>query len=175
MESRSNVSTFIVHSGIPKAYNRWYSQYKSTRVRGLIIYTVEYLKVKKIKVIHKSNCVLQGVHKRMLRFQKLASNLFLNLHGRNVHRQQRQLSKFLMRYQQFASHAYCGTAGPVSHALITILQCVYPGSYDTHPHGNQIHLRLGVACPLLWSAVHALSDHEVRWGTWAMVVRKHCL
>ena len=26
----------------------------------------------------------------------------------------RQLSKFLMRYQQFASHAYCGAAGPVS-------------------------------------------------------------
>jgi len=36
----------------------------------------------------------------------------------------------------------------VSHALITILQCVYPGSHDTHPHGNQIHPRLGVACPL---------------------------
>jgi G:T-mismatch repair DNA endonuclease (very short patch repair protein) len=25
----------------------------------------------------------------------------------NIHRQRRQLSKFLMRYQQFASHAYC--------------------------------------------------------------------
>jgi len=36
----------------------------------------------------------------------------------------------------------------VSHALITILQCVYLGSHDTHPHGNQIHPRLGVACPL---------------------------
>jgi len=33
LENRSNVSTFIVHSGIPKAYSRWYSQYKSTRVR----------------------------------------------------------------------------------------------------------------------------------------------
>ena len=32
---------------------------------------------------------------------------------------------------------------PVSHALITILQCVHPGS-----HGNQIRPRLGVACPL---------------------------
>jgi len=31
LENRSNVSTFIVHSGNPKAYNRWYSQYKSTR------------------------------------------------------------------------------------------------------------------------------------------------
>ena len=44
----------------------------------------------------------------MVRFQKLTRNLFLTLH-----RQQQQLSKFLMRYQQFASHAYCGAAGPV--------------------------------------------------------------
>ena len=36
---------------------------------------------------------------------KVNKNLFLTLHGHNVHRQQRQLSKFLMRYQQFASHA----------------------------------------------------------------------
>jgi hypothetical protein len=32
----------------------------------------------------------------------------------NVHRQQQQLSKFLIFYQQFASHAYCGAAEPVS-------------------------------------------------------------
>ena len=50
----------------------------------------------------------------MVRFQKLTRNLFLTLHGHNVHLLQRQLSKFLMRYQQFASHAYCGAAGPVS-------------------------------------------------------------
>ena len=50
----------------------------------------------------------------MVRFQKLTRNLFLTLHGHNVHPQQRQLSKFLMRYQQFASHAYCVAAGPVS-------------------------------------------------------------
>ena len=37
---------------------------------------------------------------------------------------------------------------PVSYVLITIFQCVHPGSHDTHPHGNQIHPRLGVACPL---------------------------
>ena len=55
--------------------------------------------------------LIQGIHKRMVRFQKLTRNLFLILHGHNVHRQQRQLSKFLMRYQQFASHAYCGAAG----------------------------------------------------------------
>jgi len=50
----------------------------------------------------------------MVRFQKLTRNLFLTLHGHNVHRQQQQLSKFLMCYQQFASHTYCGAAGPVS-------------------------------------------------------------
>ena len=50
----------------------------------------------------------------MVWFQKLIRNLFLTLHGHNVQRQQRQLSKFLMRYQQFASHAYCGAAGTVS-------------------------------------------------------------
>ena len=54
---------------------------------------------------------IQGIHKRMVRFRKLTGNLFLALHGHNVHRQQRQLSKFLMRYQQFASHVYCGAAG----------------------------------------------------------------
>ena len=40
----------------------------------------------------------------------LTRNLFLTLHGHNVHRPQRQLSKFLMRYQQFASHAYRGVS-----------------------------------------------------------------
>ena len=48
---------------------------------------------------------IQGVYKRMVRFQKLIRNLFLTLHGHNVHHQQRKLSKFLMRYQPFASHA----------------------------------------------------------------------
>ena len=50
----------------------------------------------------------------MVQFQKLTRKLFLTLHGHNVHLQQRQLSKFLIRYQQFASHAYLGAAGPVS-------------------------------------------------------------
>ena len=47
-------------------------------------------------------CYIQYVYKWMLQFQKLTRNLFLTLHGHNVHRQQRQLSKFLMRYQQLA-------------------------------------------------------------------------
>jgi hypothetical protein len=59
-------------------------------------------------------CIVQGIDKRMVQFQKVTRNLFLTLHGHNVHRLQRQLSKFLMCCQQFASHAYCGAAGPVS-------------------------------------------------------------
>jgi hypothetical protein len=49
----------------------------------------------------------------MVRIQKFI-NLFLTLHGLNIHCQQQEQSKFLIRYQQFASHAYCGAAGPVS-------------------------------------------------------------
>jgi len=49
---------------------------------------------------------IQGTHKRKVGFKKLTRNLFLTLHGHNVHHHQRQLSKFLMRYQQFVSHAY---------------------------------------------------------------------
>ena len=49
----------------------------------------------------------------MVWFQKL-TNLFLTSHGHNVHRQQQQMSKFLMRYQQFTSHAYYRATGPAS-------------------------------------------------------------
>ena len=42
----------------------------------------------------------QCVYKRMVQFQKLTRNLFLTLHGQNLYRQQRQVSKFRMRYQQ---------------------------------------------------------------------------
>jgi hypothetical protein len=55
----------------------------------------------------------------MVRFKKLTRNLFLTLHGQNLHCQQRQLSSFF-------------------YALIIILQCVHPGSHDTHPHDNRI-------------------------------------
>jgi hypothetical protein len=47
-----------------------------------------------------------NVHRQQLQLSKFLV--------RYKHRQQRQLSKFLVRYQQFASHAYCGAAGPVS-------------------------------------------------------------
>jgi hypothetical protein len=66
-------------------------------------------KTRKIKVPY-AYIYIQGVHKRMVQFQKLTRNLFLTLHGHNVHRQQRQLS----RYQQFACHAYYRAVRPVS-------------------------------------------------------------
>jgi len=43
------INNWEVIYGIPKAYNRWYSQYKSTRHRDLIIYTVGYLKVNTLR------------------------------------------------------------------------------------------------------------------------------
>jgi hypothetical protein len=58
--------------------------------------------------------VIQGIHKRLVQFQMLLKKLFFTLHGHNIHSQQRELSRSLMRYKQFASHAYCGAAGPVS-------------------------------------------------------------
>jgi len=36
---------------------------------------------------------IQGIHKRIVQFQKLTRNLFLTLRRHNVHHQQRQLSK----------------------------------------------------------------------------------
>ena len=57
-----------------------------------------------------SNQFIQGIQKRKVQFQKLTRNVFLALHGHNAHRQQQQLSEFLMRWQQFASHAYCGAS-----------------------------------------------------------------
>jgi len=55
-----------------------------------------------------------GYTQKMVRIQNLTRNLYHILHGQNVHHQQHQMSKFLIRYQQFASHAYCGAAGPFS-------------------------------------------------------------
>ena len=44
----------------------------------------------------------------MVQFSKVNKNFrVLTLHGHNVHRQQRQLSKFLMRYRQFTSLCPC--------------------------------------------------------------------
>jgi hypothetical protein len=58
--------------------------------------------------------VVQGIHKRMVLFQKLIKSLFPNLHRHNIQCQQWVLFKFLMCYQQFTSHDYCGAVGPIS-------------------------------------------------------------
>ena len=71
----------------------------------------ENFKIDIVLTVHRDK--LYMVHTKEWRGFK-TRNLLLTLHGQNVHRQQRQLSKFLMRYQQFASHAYCGAAGSVS-------------------------------------------------------------
>jgi hypothetical protein len=57
---------------------------------------------------------MQGIHKRIVQFEKFIKNVFLTLQEHNTLCQQRELSKFLVRYQQFESHAYCGAAGSVS-------------------------------------------------------------
>jgi hypothetical protein len=49
----------------------------------------------------------------MVRFQNLIKNVFLILHGHNIHCQQQVLSKFHMLYTQFAFLPYCGVAGVV--------------------------------------------------------------
>jgi len=84
--------------------------------------------ISKLANIHK--CVkVQGIQKRMMRFQKF----------------NKKFISHLTRAQRTPSVA---ATVQVSHALITVLQCVHPGSHDTHPHGNQFLPRLGVACPL---------------------------
>jgi len=84
-------------------------------IHNNITFSLDCVNIKKYIYIYiYIHIYIQGIHKIMVRLQKLTRNLFLTLHGHNVHRQQQQLSKFLMRYQQFASHAYCRVAGPVS-------------------------------------------------------------
>jgi hypothetical protein len=89
---------------------------------------------------------IQGIHKRMARFQKLLENLFLILRGHNMHSRQRELSKFLTRYQQFV---FMLTEGPRDH----------------FPRWRRRRRRLSVCsvlrCPYLWlqcsvSIVHGL-------------------
>ena len=56
--------------------------------------------------------------------------------------------KFISHLTRAKRRPLAAATVPVSYVLITILQCVHPGSHDTHPHGNQIHPTLGVAFPL---------------------------
>jgi hypothetical protein len=56
--------------------------------------------------------------------------------------------KFIFHLTRAQHTPSLAAAVQVSHVLITVLQCVHPGSHDTHPHGNKMHPRLGVACPM---------------------------
>ena len=73
-------------------------------------------------------------------FQKLTRNLFLTLHGQNVHRQQRQLSKFRMRYQQFAfqEKAFCVLRFEVSRSVITVQREFRARFRKDAPHRNNV-------------------------------------
>jgi calcineurin-like phosphoesterase family protein len=78
----------IPPSGVTGIFN-WQVKYAVTAT----IY-IQYINQLMYLIKHSE---VQSIHKRMVRFQKLTRNLFLTLHGHNLHRQQRQLSKFLMR------------------------------------------------------------------------------
>jgi hypothetical protein len=70
--------------------------------------------------------------------KKFISHLTLD----NVHRQQRQLSKFLLCYQQFASPAYCGAAGPVSKMALSATSSSKPCTKLTlHCNHGSGHLK----------------------------------
>ena len=128
----------------------------------------------------------------MVRFQKLTWNSFLTLHGHNVHRQQQQLSKFLTRYQQFTSRAYCGAAGPVSkmasqqekafcllrfevsRSVITV-QREFHARFRKDAPQNGAHRKPFLAATPSWKlAPWPRIKHEKRttgsaWETWAVV------
>jgi len=69
----------------------------------------------------------------MVWFQKLTRKLFLTLYGHNLHRQQRQLSKFLMRWSQ--SFNVC-TLGHTTH-LHTVIKFIPDSVY--HVRCNGLH------------------------------------
>ena len=74
-------------------------QYCPQNIQSILLNTVHRsfndLTMHNKKQLHLIDTI-QGVHKRMVRFQNLTRNIFLTLHWHNVHRQQRQLSQFLM-------------------------------------------------------------------------------
>jgi hypothetical protein len=60
-----------------------------------------------------------------------------------------KLNKKFIYHLTRAQHTTSAAASlQVSSALITFHQFGHPWSHDTHPYGNKIQPRLGVACPL---------------------------
>jgi hypothetical protein len=105
---------------------------------------------------------IQSIHKRMVRFQKWITNWCLILQGHNIHRQRRQLSKFLMRYQQFASYAYCVAAGPVSKNACTA------GHYSGHATPGLGWLWLPCGCVSCDPGCTHWSIVITKWETWTV-------
>jgi hypothetical protein len=72
--------------------------------------------------------------------------------------------KFISHRTQAQRTSSAAATVQVSHVLITVLQCVHPGSHNTHPHGNQIYPRLGkpfpAATPSWKLAQRPRSKHE---------------
>ena len=96
---------------------------------------------------------VQCVYKWMVQFQKLTRNLFLTLHGHNVHRQQQQLTSFSCAT---GSSLFMLTAGPRGQL----------------PRWRRSRKRLSVCsvlrCPDLWlqwsmSFVHGLEKTHHAW------------
>jgi hypothetical protein len=76
------------------------------------------------------------MHNRMVLFQRLTRNLLLTLHGHNVHRQQRQLSEFLMRYSQSFNVCTLGHTTHIHTAIKFIPDSVWHVRRNDLQHGR---------------------------------------
>jgi hypothetical protein len=90
-----------------RSSSKWHSSFLQTKLSNCATFYHTVSELRSYTGIQKKN---GEVSKVTLHLQ---IQLFLTPHGHNIHCQQRELSKFLMRYQQFASHACSGAAEPV--------------------------------------------------------------
>jgi hypothetical protein len=95
-----------------------------------------------IKIMLKNYLIMVFVHVRFAALVATEGNTGYTQKNGAVSKVNKKFISHLTRAQRTPSAV---ATVQVSHALITILQCVHPGSHDAHPHGNQIHSRLGVA------------------------------
>ena len=118
MHTHTHIPTYIhtyiqayIYTYIVRTYVRTYIHTCIHKYVRTYVYIYIYIHTYMIHIYIRTyiHTYVQCVQKRMVQFQKLIRNLFLTLHGQNVHRQQRQLSQFRMRYQQFF---FMLTAGP---------------------------------------------------------------
>ena len=95
-----------------------------------------------------------------------------------------EVNKKFISHLTRAKHTLLAAAAvPVSHVLITVLQCVHPGSHDTHLHSNQIHPRHRKPFPAVapsWKlTLWPCSKHEKRTAgsaceTWIVAAADVC-